>query len=82
MVNVRLDKELEDKLKKYASKQQKTKSSIVKEALIAYLKDVDDDKSAFELGKDLFGQAASRRTDTSTKYKSYLKTKLSGKNTH
>ncbi|MEQ8471124.1 MAG: CopG family transcriptional regulator [Marinoscillum sp.] len=82
MLNVRLDDNTEKALKKYASEHDMTKSSVVKEALVAYLSKKENDQHPYALGADLFGAAASGSTDLSSTYKSRLKQKLNEKHLH
>ncbi|MEM6843071.1 MAG: CopG family transcriptional regulator [Bacteroidota bacterium] len=76
MLTVRLSNETEEKLREFCQQQQKTKSQVVKEALVAYLQKAEAAHSPYDLGKDLFGQEGSSRTDGSIKFKSRLKEKL------
>ncbi len=82
MLNVRLNKEIEKKLADYSQQMNLSKSSVVKEALVAYLNSVQSDHSPFDLGEDLFGAGASGNPDLSTTYKSTLKKKLREKHSH
>ena len=82
MLNVRLHKDLEKMLERYSSQNHLTKSQVVKEALVAYLSKADIDKSAYDLGEDLFGVEGSDRTDASTTYKNRIKEKLRAKHSH
>jgi predicted DNA-binding protein len=81
MLNVRLDKELEEKLEFLSKKEGVSKSKIVKDALIAYLDKGKSSHSAFELGKDLFGIAEGEENLSST-FKEKIKEKLNAKFTH
>ncbi len=82
MLNVRINKEIEKKLEAYSQQKNLTKSSIVKEALIAYLSKHQLNDSPYDLGKDLFGLDGSGETTTSTTYKTKLKKKLNEKYSH
>jgi hypothetical protein len=82
MLNVRLDKELDQKLRKYADLTNQTKSDVVKEALLDYLNKHQLEKSPFDLGEDLFGVEGAADRDLSTAYKSKLKDKLGKKYPH
>jgi len=79
MLNVRLNKEIEKKLNSYSQQKNLSKSAIVKEALIAYLSQVQQTDSSYELGKDLFGAAGSGDKNASKGYKSEIKKKLNEK---
>jgi hypothetical protein len=82
MLNVRIDKDTEKRLEKYAQQHDLSKSQVVKEALAIYLSKTSIDSSAFDLGKDLFGQEGSRKQDLSSTYKKQVKEKLREKYTH
>lgn len=82
MLNVRIDKDTEKRLEKYAQQHDLSKSQVVKEALAVYLSRATVDFSAFDLGKDLFGQEGSGKQDLSSTYKKQLKEKLREKYTH
>ncbi len=82
MLNVRLDSELEKKLKKYSQEKGLSKSSIVKEALARYFSKKEMESSPFALGKDLFGLEGNDDADSSVEYKSRLKEKLREKHAH
>lgn len=80
MLNVRLDKDMEEQLNAMSREKSMSKSAIVKEALSAYLSKEQKNQSAYELGKDLFGVGEGGSINTSTKFKQKLKEKLHGKN--
>ena len=82
MLNVRLDKETEEAVKKYAEENEMTKTSVVKEALAMYFTKKETNQRPYELGKDLFGTVGSGKTDSSQTYKAKLKEKLSAKHSH
>lgn len=82
MLNVRLNKEIEKKLDNYSQQKNVSKSSIVKEALVAYLSKQPLNESPYQLGKDLFGIDGSGDTTLSTTYKGKLKKKLNEKYSH
>ncbi|MEM0940214.1 MAG: DUF6364 family protein [Bacteroidota bacterium] len=82
MLNVRLDEELEKRLKQYSEKKSMSKSSLVKEALVEYFRREDFKQSPYELGSDLFGLAGSNNPKASTTYKKQLKEKLREKHSH
>ncbi|MFY0605125.1 MAG: ribbon-helix-helix protein, CopG family [Cyclobacteriaceae bacterium] len=82
MLNVRLNEELEKKLKQYSDQTDLSKSSIVKEALAQYFSAKEKEASPYALGTDLFGLAGSGKKDLSITYKDRLKAKLSEKHTH
>lgn len=82
MLNVRLDKETEEKLKQYAEEYDMSKTMVVKEALATYLARKDLQKQPFTLGEDLFGVDGSDQSDRSKTYKARLKKKLNAKHSH
>ena len=85
MLSVRLDSSLESQLNFLAQEQSVSKSKIIKDSLIYYfdmLKSKNNQKSSYELGKDLFGKYSSGKTDLSTAYKQKLKDKIHAKNSH
>ncbi len=82
MLNVRLDKKLEEKLNNYSVDNNSTKSFIVKEALAMYFTKQEIKLSAYEIGVDLFGAAGSGNPNASTTYKKKLKQKLHEKHAY
>ncbi len=81
MLNVRIDKELEEKLEFESKKQGLSKSKIVKDALAMYLEKHASTLNSFELGKDLFGVAEGEAI-LSSNFKEKLKQKLNAKHSH
>ena len=82
MLNVRVNKELEEKLKQYSQQKNLSKSSVVKEALVQYFKREEINQMPYALGEDLFGLEGSGNANASTQYKKTLKQKLNEKHTH
>ncbi|UII26374.1 ribbon-helix-helix domain-containing protein [Fulvivirga maritima] len=82
MINVRVNKELEEKLNQYSQQKNLSKSSIVKEALAQYFKKEEMNQTPYELGSDLFGIEGSGNANASSGYKKALKQKLNEKHTH
>ncbi len=84
MLTVRLSEELEHRLDGYARDQRQAKSQIVKDALVFYFenKEVAQKKTAYMLGKELFGKYGSGDGSLSTDYKEKLKEKFHAKNAH
>lgn len=82
MTNVRLDEELDKKLKQYSVDNNISKSSVVREALVHYFSKKEISQSPYARGMDLFGLEGSGDTDRSTTYKQKLKQKLHEKHTH
>jgi predicted DNA-binding protein len=79
MISIRLDSDLEDKLKQIAEAEKLTKSDVIKRALKLYFKEYEHQKSAYELGDDLFGKYGSGKGNLSMDYKIILKSKLNEK---
>ena len=82
MLNVRLDKDLEESLKQYSLDHNMSKSSVVKEALVQYFTKKEVLQNPFALGKDLFGTEGSGTKENSSTYRSRLKSKLNEKYSH
>jgi predicted transcriptional regulator len=79
MLNVRLSDDTEKELARYCLDEGVSKSTVVKEALVAYLAQRRKTSSSFEAGADLFGQEGSGSTNNSVSYKQKLKEKLHAK---
>jgi hypothetical protein len=85
MLSVRLDSSLENQLNLLAQEKSVSKSQIIKDSLTYYfdmLKSKNRQKSAYELGENLFGKYGSGKSDLSTTYKQKLKEKIYAKNSH
>ena len=82
MVSVRLYEEYNQKLDKISEIENKSKSEIIKIALYQYFKNYENDKSPYELGKDLFGKRGSEKGNLSKDYKKILKEKINEKYSH
>ena len=85
MISVRLDESIENQLNTLAQQKDTSKSKVIKEALVYYfdmLKKESMQKSAYELGSELFGKYSSGRYDLSTTYKQKIKDKINAKNNH
>ena len=85
MISVRLDENIENQLNTLAQQKDTSKSKVIKEALVYYfdmLKNENEQKSAYELGSELFGKYSSGRDDLSTTYKQKIKDKINAKNNH
>jgi predicted DNA-binding protein len=85
MISVRLDESIENQLNTLAQQKDTSKSKVIKEALVYYfdmLKKESMQKSAYELGSELFGKYSSGRDDLSTTYKQKIKDKINAKNNH
>ena len=85
MISVRLDENIENQLNTLAQQKDTSKSKVIKEALVYYfdmLKNENEQKSAYELGSELFGKYSSGKDDLSTTYKQKIKDKINAKNNH
>jgi len=80
MFSVRLDDELDKKIRALSKKTKATKSEIVREALTEYLEAREAEDKPFDLGQDLFGRFGSGKGDLSTTYKKRIKEKLNEAN--
>jgi predicted DNA-binding protein len=76
MSSLRLPGLLEERLSRVAESTGKTKSRLLRDALVRYLDEVEGSQTPYELGKELFGPAESGRTDLSSRYKKLLGEKL------
>ena len=85
MLSVRLEDAIENQLNFIAQQKHLPKSKIIKEALLHYfeiLKHESKQKTAYELGSELFGKFESGKGNLSTTYKQKLSDKLHAKNAH
>ena len=80
MFSVRLDDELDKKIRALSEKTKATKSEIVREALTEYLETREAEDKPFDLGQDLFGRFGSGKGNLSTTYKKRIKEKLNEAN--
>lgn len=78
VITLRLDKNLEDQLKLVAEQQGLSKSEVVRESLTEYLAKKPK-PSAWELGKELFGNQASGQSNLAEDRKKIFKDKTSKK---
>ena len=80
-LTVRLDTQLEDQLEDYCRMEGTTKSAVVTEALRQYLNTLQQARTPYELGADLFGAEATDMEGVaiSANYKTLLKEKLRAK---
>ncbi|MFA4794654.1 ribbon-helix-helix protein, CopG family [Leptospira kirschneri] len=79
MISLRLPPELERKLDTFARSEGKSRSEIVKESIIEYIKNHGNIKTPFELGEDLFGKHSTDISDLSQNRKKYLRQSIQGK---
>ena len=80
MFSVRLDDELDKKIRALSKKTKATKSELVREALTEYLETREAEDKPFDLGQDLFGRFGSGKGNLSTTYKKRIKEKLNEAN--
>lgn len=76
MKTVRLKKDLENNLKKYAKRNKVSESEVIREALTAYITKQEKQESSYSIGKNYFGNTGSGKTTNSQRYKSELKSKI------
>lgn len=73
MISLRIKPELEKELTYFAESVGKSRSEIIIESILEYMKNHSTEKTAYELGKDLFGKYSSGKTDLAQNRKKYLK---------
>jgi predicted transcriptional regulator len=81
VTTVRLNNEIDNKLRKLIETENTSKSEIIKKAISEYFEGHYQEKSPFELGEDLFGKFGADE-DLSTTYKKKLKGMLNEKHSH
>jgi len=79
MTTIRLSQEIEEELKTIVNAEHRSKSDIIKQALLEYINRNRNAKSSYELGKEYFGQHGSGKTNLSRDYKKLIKEKLNAK---
>ena len=75
MITVRLSPEIKQRLEVFAKSKNKSKSAIIKEALILFMLKEENRKDSYELGKEYFGKFGSGDGSLSTSYKKKFKKK-------
>lgn len=80
MLTVRLSENLEHELNNLSEQQHITKSEIVKQAILEYIK--ANCKTPYETGKDLFGCDENCITDSSITYKQKIRRRIHEKHSH
>ncbi|WCL50724.1 ribbon-helix-helix protein, CopG family [Leptospira sp. GIMC2001] len=80
MISLRLPPELERKLDSFAKSEGKSRTEIVKDSILEYMKARGSKKSPFDLGLDLFGKYSSDNDDLAQNRKKYLKKFIGMKN--
>lgn len=79
MISLRLPQELEDKLAEISSIEKKTKTDIIKESILLYIKEREAAVSPYELGKKYFGKYHSGQTDRSVNHRDIIRNKIKNK---
>ncbi|EPG73950.1 ribbon-helix-helix protein, CopG family [Leptospira fainei serovar Hurstbridge str. BUT 6] len=69
---MRIPPDLERKLDSFAKSKGKSRSEIVKESILEYIKNHSSTKTPFELGKDLFGKHSSKHKNLAKDGKAHL----------
>ena len=82
MTTLRLTHEMEEALKIISEQEERSKSDIIKQALTEFLDRCSNSKSAYDIGRDLFGLHGSGQKNLSRDYKKLLKEKLHAKHAH
>ena len=75
-ISLRLDSELEHKLNEYVKMTGMPKSELIRSLISDFLEKQSDDRTAWDLGKTVFGREGSGRGNLSKDRKSILKEKL------
>ncbi|WP_319563011.1 CopG family transcriptional regulator [Marispirochaeta sp.] len=81
MTTVRLNEEIDSKITVLVDLEKTSKSEIIKKAILEYYDHHIGSRTAFELGKDLFGKYGDAE-DLSSTYKKKLMDKLNEKHSH
>ena len=79
MITVRLPSEIQQKLEVLAKSKNKSKSEIIREALVLFMFKEEPEKDSYELGKEYFGKYGSGDGSLSTSYKKKIKGRLDAK---
>jgi len=79
MITVRLPSEIQQKLEVLAKSKNKSKSEIIREALVLFMFKEETEKDSYELGKEYFGKYGSGDGSLSTSYKKKIKGRLDAK---
>lgn len=72
MRSIRLSDDIERRLDQLSERENRSKSDLIKEAIVEYLADREVKQSPFDLGSDLFGVYSSEEGDLSTTYKTRI----------
>jgi predicted DNA-binding protein len=76
MISLRLPSDIEEKLTEISNIESRTKTDIVTESLLLYIKNRESEKSPYELGKKYFDKYKSGITDKSVNHKEIIRDKL------
>ena len=79
MLTIRLPEDIETQLELMTKLEHRTKTEIMKAALLEYVGKHLPAKSAYELGKELFGRSSGGSEDISETYKDRIRKKLNEK---
>jgi predicted DNA-binding protein len=79
MTTVRLPIDIEQKLDSLSRAKHKSKTELIKEALVLFFHQEESEKDSYELGQDYFGKYGSGNGSLSVKYKKLIKEKLNAK---
>ncbi|MCL2154325.1 MAG: ribbon-helix-helix domain-containing protein [Leptospirales bacterium] len=79
MITVRLPSEIKQRLEVLAKSRNKSKSEIIREALVLFMFKEESHKDSYELGKEYFGKYGSGDGSLSTNYKKKVKERLDAK---
>ena len=79
MISLRLPPELEEKLVEISHIEKKTKTDILKESLLLYIKSKEIDTSPYELASKYFGHSISNQTEGSIKHSEIIRKKIKKK---
>ncbi|TGM58648.1 ribbon-helix-helix protein, CopG family [Leptospira adleri] len=80
MISFRIPPDLERKLNSFAKSKGKSRSEIVKESILEYIRNHSSNKTPFELGEDLFGKYSADNAQLSKNRKNVLREIINGKN--
>ena len=78
-ITVRVDSKLEQELEAVAKAEGVTKSNLIRECLVEYLKSKRSQLSPWELGKDLFGKSGSGKGNLARDRKQIVREKIHGR---
>jgi Arc/MetJ-type ribon-helix-helix transcriptional regulator len=79
MRSIRLPDDIERRLQDLSERENRSKSDLIKEAIVTYLADRDVQVTPFEAGLHLFGRYGSGGNDPETSTKERIKEKIRAK---